>query len=87
MFSDSNTGCTVASGCLDTGCTTRRAPSYAEGYGTAIYDDYGPGVSIASYAWFTGVVAGGETAGSYGEGGALYLDEGQVNITNSSFTE
>ncbi|HTA40130.1 MAG TPA: hypothetical protein VK760_13685, partial [Candidatus Acidoferrales bacterium] len=80
----SNLGCTDATGCPTTGCTST-CTSYAEGNGAAIYDDYGPGVTITGCV-FDGNIAGGNTPEAYGEGGALYLDEGSPSITNSTFS-
>ena len=79
-----NLGCTAATGCPTTGCTTS-CTAYAEGYGAAIYDEYGPGVNIDSSVFENNVV-GGNTPDGYGEGGALYLDEGGPTVTNSTFT-
>jgi predicted outer membrane repeat protein len=79
-----NTGCSATSGCPTTGCTTT-CTSYAQGYGAAIYDDYGPGVTITGSV-FQNNVAGGSSPEAYGEGGALFLEEGSPSITNSSFT-
>ena len=80
---DANLGCTAATGCPTSGCTST-CTSYAYGYGGAIYDDYGPGVTIAGSV-FKGNVAGGNSPGSYGYGGALYLDEGSPSVTGSTF--
>ena len=79
-----NTGCTAAIGCPTSGCATT-CTSIAEGYGAAIYDDYGPGISVTN-CLFENNVVGGVSGGSYGEGGALYLDEGAVTISGSTFT-
>lgn len=81
---DANTGCTAAIGCPTSGCTTS-CTSYAQGYGAAIYDGDGPGISVTNCV-FENNVAGGATAGSYGDGGALYLDEGAVTISGSTFS-
>lgn len=79
-----NTGCTATSGCPTSGCTSS-CTSYAQGYGAAIYDDYGPGVIITGSV-LDNNVDGGNSPEAYGEGGALYLDAGSPSITNSSFT-
>jgi predicted outer membrane repeat protein len=79
-----NLGCTAATGCATSGCSST-CTSYAEGDGAAIYDDSGPGVTITSSVFENNVVGGG-TPGSYGYGGALYLDTGSPAVTGSTFT-
>jgi hypothetical protein len=81
---DANLGCTAATGCPTSGCTTT-CTSSAQGEGAAIYDDYGTGIAVTSCI-FENNVAGGNTPDSYGEGGALYLTEGSVTITGSTFS-
>jgi hypothetical protein len=81
-----NGGCTAANGCATSGCSlTTSCTTSAYGYGSAIYDADGPGVTIATSA-FTNNVAGGNSPSSNGEGGALYLDTGSPVITGSAFT-
>ena len=79
-----NLGCTAATGCPTSGCSTS-CTSYADGYGGAIYDDEGPGVTITGSV-FNGNVVGGNTPGAYGYGGAVYLDTGSPSVTGSTFT-
>ena len=68
---DANVGCTTATGCPTSGCATT-CTSFAQGYGSAIYDDYGPGITVTSCI-FENNVAGGNTADSYGNGGRALL--------------
>jgi hypothetical protein len=81
-----NGGCTAANGCPTTGCSvTNDCTTSAYGYGAAILDNDGPGVSVAS-STFTNNVAGGASPGSYGQGGALDLETGSPVVTGSTFT-
>jgi hypothetical protein len=81
-----NQGCTSANGCATSGCSLPNScTTYAYGYGAAIYDGGGPGVSIAT-STFTNNVAGGKTPSSEGYGGALYLATGSPIVTGSTFT-
>jgi hypothetical protein len=80
----SNSGCTATSGCPTLGCTGTGCTSYAYGYGAAISDEYGPGITITGSVFSGNVV--GNSANGFGEGGALYLDSGNPSITGSTFT-
>lgn len=84
----SNAGCGTSTGCPSSGCSTLTAvcsTSYPVGYGSAIYDGDGPGVTVTS-STFSSNVAGGTTASSFGEGGAINLETGSPVITGSMFT-
>ncbi|HEY1974960.1 MAG TPA: choice-of-anchor Q domain-containing protein [Candidatus Baltobacteraceae bacterium] len=83
-----NTGCGTSTGCPSSGCSTLTAKcttSYPEGYGGAIYDGEGPGITVTS-STFTSNLAGGTSASSFGEGGAINLETGSPVITGSTFT-
>ncbi|MBV8582750.1 MAG: hypothetical protein JO241_02045, partial [Candidatus Eremiobacteraeota bacterium] len=80
-----NTGCTATTGCPVSGCSGNGCTSYAIGYGAAIYDGNGAGVTIATSAFSYNAV-GGVVQNSTGEGGALYLDTGNPTITGSTFS-
>jgi hypothetical protein len=73
-----NLGCTAATGCPYGG------GYYAEGYGTAIDDEAGPGVIITN-STFDGNVAGGNSPESYGEGGAIVFGAGNPVVTGTTF--
>jgi hypothetical protein len=83
-----NLGCTASTGCAVSGCGVgpgNGCTTYPVGFGAAIYDNDGPGVTIASSA-FTNNVVGGVATNSTGEGGAVYLGTGSPSITGSAFT-
>jgi hypothetical protein len=79
-----NTGCTAFSGCPTSGCSGSACASSASGDGAAIYDNAGPGI-VVSNSNFTGNVVGGSSAGSQGNGAALYLLSGSPSISGSTF--
>jgi len=81
---NSNVGCTAATGCATTCSGTSECTSEATGGGAAIFDNGGPGVSISN-SLFENNVAGGATAGSYGQGGAVNLETGSPSVTGSTF--
>lgn len=82
----SNFGCNQNNGCATSGCSTASSCTvYAYGYGSAIQDDDGPGVTITN-STFTNNLAGGNQGTAYGDGGALYLTTGSPLITKSTFT-
>src|SRR5579862_533947 len=81
-----NLGCTSANGCAPFGCSLGHVCSvYANGDGSAIYDGSGPGVTVAN-STFTNNVAGGNSAGSQGFGGAIDVEAGSPVITGSTFS-
>lgn len=82
-----NTGCTASTGCASTVCGTPtvKCATYPTGYGGAIYDGAGPGVTITG-STFSNNSDGGTSASSEGFGGALYLANGAPSVTNSTFT-
>jgi predicted outer membrane repeat protein len=80
-----NYGCTAATGCATAGCTGNGCAFYPQGYGGAIYDDWGPGVTITN-STFSSNVTGGVDVNSLGEGGAINLETGSPSITGSTFT-
>ena len=82
-----NLGCNAAAtGCATAGCTgSGNCTSYAYGDGAAIYDNGGPGVTIAG-STFTNNVAGGNSSESFGQGGAIDLETGTPQISTSTFT-
>jgi len=71
---DGNYGCVAGNGCAT-----------AEGYGAAIYDAPGPGITIANSV-FKQNVEGGTSPGSFGDGAALDLESTAPSITGSTFT-
>jgi predicted outer membrane repeat protein len=74
-----NLGCTAATGCPYGG------GNYATGYGGAIYDASGPGITVTN-STFNANVTGGNSPESYGEGSGLDLQTGDPVLTNSAFT-
>lgn len=83
-----NSGCNSHTGCASVGCATLTAActtSYPTGYGGAIFDNDGPGVTIVG-GQFSNNVAGGTTASSTGDGGALNLESGSPSVTGATFT-
>jgi predicted outer membrane repeat protein len=86
---EGNMGCnTAALGCPLSGCSGSACTSSPVGYGAAIIDFSGPGVTIDSSTFSANVAGGtgGPASSSAGFGGALALATGQPLVTNSTFT-
>jgi hypothetical protein len=80
-----NRGCTVVeTACAVSGCTGYGCATFPYGFGAAIVDAGGPGVTIVR-STFEDNVAGGNFSGSIGAGGALYLATGDPAIFGSTF--
>ncbi|MBV8331187.1 MAG: hypothetical protein JO192_00465 [Candidatus Eremiobacteraeota bacterium] len=80
-----NTGCTATTGCAVSGCSGTGCTSYPEGYGAAIYDGNGGGITVTNSSFSYNSV-GGVAQYSDGQGGALYLSAGNPSVTGSTFT-
>lgn len=81
-----NYGCISATGCTPGTCSGGGCGAYNEGFGGAIFDANGPGITVTSSAFFGNYTGAVSALASAGDGGALDLQAGSPSITGSSFT-